>query len=595
MIELAPAAALLDTHAREIADEWERRCRRPGEDTGGVRARSRAVVAAICHAMDAPSDRAEEQLEAAVGSILQVDPEFTASMEQMAVLRLILHRTLVVGLPAHVAIAAVERVNSLVDLLVVQTSGRSLRVLEEAAFIDPLTGLWNRRALDRDGERAVAQAARYGRPLSVVALDVDRLKVVNDQQGHAAGDDLLRRLSHTLTRELRSSDTAYRIGGDEFVLLLPETDPAQAMRILERAAVEAPSFTYGVAACADESSSLESVLAEADDELMARKRSRPPVMPVHAPARVAGDVQGVPIGRWTPVIAGLPVIGAVLLAELARRALGISIAATDTSFWWFAMLAVGVGGSTYAWRRCRDDTSALHLLGCSVPVGAVILAVLLSALGPLDRRHDAALARFGQVPEPVPDPARTPSRSSATPRSTSRSPASPSDVTAPSTTVQPPAAGATADASARAVPTSAQSTVAGRTAVVALPAAVPPATVTVAVPSAAVAPPTPPTVVTPTPTKSVLDKLTGRATPAARPADSVEDDGDGDEWRRAQRATPALPAVPGQPGDRERAHRARRAVPAGPPSKRAVQDEEKAEARLDPRQARWGSASPLSD
>jgi diguanylate cyclase (GGDEF)-like protein len=593
MTELAPAAALLDTHAREIADEWERRCRRPGDDTGGVRARSRAVVAAICHAMDAPGDRAEEQLEAAVGSILQVDPEFTASMEQMAVLRLILHRTLVVDLPAHVAIAAVERVNSLVDLLVVQTSGRNLRVLEEAAFIDPLTGLWNRRALDRDGERAVAQAARYGRPLSVVALDVDRLKVVNDQQGHAAGDDLLRRLSHTLTRELRSSDTAYRIGGDEFVLLLPETDPAQAVRILERAAVEAPSFSYGVAACADESSSLESVLAEADGELMARKRSRPPAAPIPAPARVAGDVQGVPIGRWTPVIAGLPVISAVLLAELARRALGISIAATDTSFWWFAMLAVGVGGSIYAWRRCRDDTSALHLLGCSVPVGAVILAVLLSALGPLDRRHDAALARFGQVPEPLPDPERTPLSSSAAPRSTPRAPASPSDAAAPGTTVRPPeAGGATADAPARAVRTRAQLPVAVSQATVTLtPAAVPPATVTLT--PAAVAPPTLPAVVTPTPTKTVIDKLTGGAVPAARTLDGVDDDGD--EWRPPQRATPALPADPGQPGDHERAHRAMRAVPGGPPSKRAVQDEEKAQARHDRRQARWGSASPLSD
>src|SRR5207237_1009697 len=116
--------------------------------------------------------------------------------------------------------------------------------LEYQALHDPLTGLPNRALLTDRLDHAVRRAAREGRArLAVLFLDFDRFKVVNDTLGHAAGDQVLVEVGHRLQSELRASDTAARIGGDEFVVLLEEVaEPADAFRVAERivAAVGAP-------------------------------------------------------------------------------------------------------------------------------------------------------------------------------------------------------------------------------------------------------------------------------------------------------------------------------------------------------------------
>ncbi len=107
------------------------------------------------------------------------------------------------------------------------------QALDRLARTDALTGLLNRRGFEGQMTFALALARRSGRPLSVIAVDVDHFKQVNDTYGHETGDDVLRRLALTLRDRLRSSDVIARLGGEEFVALLPDTDLAGAQAIAQ--------------------------------------------------------------------------------------------------------------------------------------------------------------------------------------------------------------------------------------------------------------------------------------------------------------------------------------------------------------------------
>jgi diguanylate cyclase (GGDEF)-like protein len=98
---------------------------------------------------------------------------------------------------------------------------------------DPLTGLLNRRGFEESAERELGRAARYHRPIAFAVVDIDRFKEVNDRFGHAQGDTVLRIVGAELAR-LRASDLAVRLGGDEFGLLMPETDESAAARVVSR-------------------------------------------------------------------------------------------------------------------------------------------------------------------------------------------------------------------------------------------------------------------------------------------------------------------------------------------------------------------------
>ena len=109
---------------------------------------------------------------------------------------------------------------------------RLLERQQQLANTDPLTGLANRRAFEEAARVEIDRAGRYSRPLSVAFIDVDHFKHINDTLGHAAGDDVLQAIGDELRSSLRSSDTAARIGGDEFVWLLPEGSPDAAKAAL---------------------------------------------------------------------------------------------------------------------------------------------------------------------------------------------------------------------------------------------------------------------------------------------------------------------------------------------------------------------------
>src|ERR1700704_551207 len=109
-----------------------------------------------------------------------------------------------------------------------------LKTLQLDAVTNPPPGLYNRRLFSEKFEKELNRGRRYGSPLGLVVLDLHRFKEVNDKHGHPRGDEVLRAAAATLKRALRTSDSAFRIGGDEFALLLPQTDAPQALALCRR-------------------------------------------------------------------------------------------------------------------------------------------------------------------------------------------------------------------------------------------------------------------------------------------------------------------------------------------------------------------------
>ncbi|MCH7632340.1 MAG: diguanylate cyclase [Planctomycetes bacterium] len=110
--------------------------------------------------------------------------------------------------------------------------------LRELASRDPLTGLYNRRYFNETLQRCFAEAIRYDGDLSCIMIDLDEFKAANDKYGHHVGDELLVLTARTLNGRLRSADVAARFGGDEFIILLPQTDSAQAATLGEQIVIQ---------------------------------------------------------------------------------------------------------------------------------------------------------------------------------------------------------------------------------------------------------------------------------------------------------------------------------------------------------------------
>jgi len=153
---------------------------------------------------------------------------------------------------------------------------------EELAFTDHLTGLANRRRFERQLDREVARTLRYGHAFSLLMIDIDHFKLVNDTHGHDAGDQTLNRLGRVLQEGTRGIDLAARIGGEEFDTTLTETDFTGAMEVAERLrsavkSMEIPSVgsvsaSFGVAECPSGAKTVRELIALADAALYRAKR-----------------------------------------------------------------------------------------------------------------------------------------------------------------------------------------------------------------------------------------------------------------------------------------------------------------------------------
>jgi len=176
---------------------------------------------------------------------------------------------------------------------------------QEAAFTDHLSGLPNRRRLEWQLEREVSRTERYGHPFSLLMLDIDNFKKVNDTFGHEAGDEVIRILSKTLREGIRGIDLAARIGGEEFAIILTETGLVRAMEVAERLrlaikAVQIPvarsiTVSLGVAEVPGCAQTARELLACADAALYtAKEQGRDRVIRAHQLSEnplVTSDVQ----------------------------------------------------------------------------------------------------------------------------------------------------------------------------------------------------------------------------------------------------------------------------------------------------------------
>jgi diguanylate cyclase (GGDEF)-like protein len=157
--------------------------------------------------------------------------------------------------------------------------GHVMRLLRWYATTDTLTGALTRSAFAASAGPTIAGSRRRGEPAVVVVLDLDDFKAVNDSRGHAAGDEVLAGTVEAWRGRLRGQDVLGRVGGDEFVLLLPDTELDGARRLIDDLAGASPvAFSAGLALCGAEDS-LDALLERADAGMYAVKRSRPGELP----------------------------------------------------------------------------------------------------------------------------------------------------------------------------------------------------------------------------------------------------------------------------------------------------------------------------
>jgi two-component system cell cycle response regulator len=157
--------------------------------------------------------------------------------------------------------------------------------LRDLSTRDGLTGLYNYREFHRQTTEEVERCRRYGRTFSLLMLDIDHFKAINDTYGHLAGDDALRALAAAIQREVRPTDVIARYGGEEFVMVLPETSGSGALALAERLCrgvaehtislskdqTLSLSVSIGVAAYPEDADSVHKLLSAADQALYVAK------------------------------------------------------------------------------------------------------------------------------------------------------------------------------------------------------------------------------------------------------------------------------------------------------------------------------------
>jgi len=162
------------------------------------------------------------------------------------------------------------------------------KLAEELAYKDELTGLCNRRAFFDQGHNAFKQSERFKHPISVIMMDVDHFKHINDNYGHSIGDEVLQLIAECLHNMVREIDIVARIGGEEFAFVLPETGLDEAVNMAERLKSELSNISvtveeklinvtasFGVFSREVTDETLETMLSKADDALyIAKKKGR---------------------------------------------------------------------------------------------------------------------------------------------------------------------------------------------------------------------------------------------------------------------------------------------------------------------------------
>ena len=202
---------------------------------------------------------------------------------------LVLPTLMIIGLAAGLGLLTVWLAHRVLEPA--QRLESALRSLEGAydqarseALMDGLTGLGNHRSFQEEIDRQWSSATRYNRPLALVLLDLDEFKQINDSDGHSGGDLVLRRIGSVINASLRRSDRAFRVGGDEFAIILPDTDADGAYVVIRRllatcleggnrrSSAPALSFSAGISAIPGAARDREALYTHADAALYWGKR-----------------------------------------------------------------------------------------------------------------------------------------------------------------------------------------------------------------------------------------------------------------------------------------------------------------------------------
>jgi diguanylate cyclase (GGDEF)-like protein len=258
---------------RQLLAAWERRCRAKGDADHCTGADALFLVTTLTNAIRQASATPELGRAARTWGA-----GFAAPVEALAALTHLRDALLDQGTSPAVA---VDVVNGVFDQVMMEAVDAASTNLRSVALKDPLTGCANRRALDEELGHAVVSARRSGLDLTVAIVDLDGLKAINDNHGHAAGDAALVALVGVLRDVLREADALYRTGGDEFVVVAPFTEPAGARALMRRAErMGGPAFSWGIASLGQLPPDLTAdmvapaLLASADNELYHRRRTR---------------------------------------------------------------------------------------------------------------------------------------------------------------------------------------------------------------------------------------------------------------------------------------------------------------------------------
>ena len=265
--------------ADDLTADWAELCRWDpelavdAEPTGAA-----GYVAALADALDRPQPLGwgvDPAIEDATDALAEGTPSAAAAIAQLVCLREALTRRLQLDLPASEAAEVLARATMTLERGMAAVASAVSARLEEEVFVDVLTGLPNRRAFQRDLAKQLAWASRSRNTLALVLVNLDGLKQVNATQGYAAGDSRIRAMADALSGAVRAGDGAYRLGGDEFLALLPDSPPAQVPAILRRVVrLAAPAFSWGVATFPSDGQTGEALLDAVHDEL-ARRRDPP--------------------------------------------------------------------------------------------------------------------------------------------------------------------------------------------------------------------------------------------------------------------------------------------------------------------------------